>query len=383
MKFFKRVICIVLSLVFMLQLLTGCSSKKTDETLYITKGEFFAYYVYENGMTSDQYTAEDIQNCEDGSVEADIIVEWGYLSEDLAKKNLKKPVEKEIVVMVCANATFDLKKGNPADIKDSDLLNDPQLIADAYASGFFELENGYFDGAEHMSFADCEAIMNKAKEYTADFHYDANTEITSTAEGVKEQDNSNYSDGDIVIEFFGDESESQKDSGASAEGMSYNATDSNAPKITFLSASTTPRITTLESKTKDVEVTPLANNADYFGFQNIKGFSATIMKHTFENALGNPQIGDTVVLNRFQVMMTNNMGYGNGEIIGILVDKKATGSNYICMFEYPQFEEAVQNKNVEKANGSGIDISSFVKEKTEVDGWKLEFEVTGNSITPR
>ena len=80
MKFFKRVICIVLSLVFMLQLLTGCSSKKTDETLYITKGEFFAYYVYENGMTSDQYTAEDIQNCEDGSVEADIIVEWGYLS---------------------------------------------------------------------------------------------------------------------------------------------------------------------------------------------------------------------------------------------------------------------------------------------------------------
>ncbi|MDO4524977.1 MAG: hypothetical protein Q4B61_06560 [Bacteroidales bacterium] len=380
MKFFKRVICIVLSLVFMLQLLTGCSSKKTDETLYITKGEFFAYYVYENGMTSDQYTAEDIQNCEDGSVEADIIVEWGYLSEDLAKKNLKKPVEKEIVVMVCANATFDLKKGNPADIKDSDLLNDPQLIADAYASGFFELENGYFDGAEHMSFADCEAIMNKAKEYTADFHYDANTEITSTAEGVKEQDNSNYSDGDIVIEFFGDESESQKDSGASAEGMSYNTADNNAPKITFLNANTTPRITTLESKTKDVEVTPLANNADYFGFQNIKGFSATIMKHTFENALGNPQIGDTVVLNRFQVMMTNNMGYGNGEIIGILVDKKATGSNYICMFEYPQFEEAVQKKNVEKANGSGIDISSFVKEKTEVDGWKLEFEVTGNSI---
>lgn len=380
MKFFKRVICIVLSLVFMLQLLTGCSSKKTDETLYITKGEFFAYYVYENGMTSDQYTAEDIQNCEDGSVEADIIVEWGYLSEDLAKKNLKKPVEKEIVVMVCANATFDLKKGNPADIKDSDLLNDPQLIADAYASGFFELENGYFDGAEHMSFADCEAIMNKAKEYTADFHYEANTEITSTAEGVKEQDDSNYSDGDIVIEFFGDESESQNDSGASAEGMSFSAVDDNTPKITFLGAHTTPQITTLESKTKEVEVTPLANNADYFGFQNVKGFSATIMKHTFENALGNPQIGDTVVLNRFQVMMTNNMGYGNGEIIGILVDKKATGSNYICMFEYPQFEEAVQKKNVEKANGSGIDISSFVKEKTEVDGWKLEFEVTGNSI---
>lgn len=380
MKIFKRVLCVVLSVILILQLLTGCSSQKTDETLYITKGEFFAYFVYDNNMTSSQYTAEDIQNCEDGSVEADIIVEWGYLPEDLAKKGLKKPVEKEIVVMVCANATFDLKEGDPADIKDADLLNDPQLIANAYASGFFELDNGYFDGAEQMTLADCEEIMDKAKEYTADFHYEANTEITSTAEGVKEQDDSNYSDGDVVVEFFGDESESDNNSGTSAEGVSFNATNNNLPKITLLGASTDSKVSTLENETKSAEVTSLANNAGRYGFQDIKGFSATITKHTFENDLGNPQIGDTVILNKFQMMFTNNLRYGNGEIIGILVDKKATGSNYTCTFKYPQFEEAVQKKNVEKANGSGIDISSFVKEKTEVDGWKLEFKVTGNSI---
>lgn len=383
MKLFKRIICVTLSLVLMLQVLAGCSSKKTDETLYITKGEFFAYYVYENNMTSDQYSAEDIQNCEDGSVEAGIIVEWGYLTEDLATKNLKKPVEKEIVVMVCANATFDLKEGNVDDIKDADLLNDPQLIADAYASGFFELENGYFDGAEHMSFADCEAIMNKANEYTANFHYDANTEITETAEGVKEQDSSDYSDGDIVIEFFGDESESSNDSDTSASGMSYKLDETTEPKITLLGTSKSiPDVTTLETTNKNVKVTQLNNTAlDRYGFENIKGFTAHIMKHTFEGALGNPDIGDTVVMSRFQMGMTNNLRYGTGEVIGILKSKQLVGSNYVCVFDYPNFEEAVEKKNVEKANGSGIDKESFEIVKTEVDGWKLNFSVTGNSIS--
>lgn len=379
MKFFKRIFCLSLSLVFILQMLTGC--KKTDETLYITKGEFFAYFVYENNMSSDQYTDEDIKNSQDGSVEAEIIVEWGYLPEILATKNLKKPVEKEIVVMVCANATFDLKEGNTSDIKDADMLEDPQLIADAYASGFFELENGYFDGAEHMSFADCEEIMNRANEYTANFHYDANTEITETAEDVKEQDISDYSDGDIVIDFFGDKSEFDDDSDISASGMAFDSRDSSTPEITLLGTNTsTPKIPTLESTINDLEVTPLANNFDYFGIQDIKGFTATIARHTFEKDLGNPSIGDTVVLSRFQLMMSTNLSRGNGEIIGILKSKQASGTSYNCVFEYPQFEEAVQKKNVKKANGSGINIDSFVKEETEVAGWKLEFNVTGNSI---
>lgn len=377
MKNYIRIICVLLVLGFIAQTMTGCA-KKTDDTIYLSKGEFFAYFVHETNMTSQNHSAEEIQNCEDGSVEADVIVEWGYLPEDLAQKGLNNPVEKEIVVMVCANAAFDLKKGNPADIKDADLLSDPQLIADAYASGFFELENGYFDGAEHMSFADCEAIMDKANEYAADFHYEANKEVTSTADGVKEQDDSDYADGDIIIDFFGDESESEVDSDDSAKGTAFNVDENIAPRVTFLGEKTVAsQVTTSETKTHNNEVVSLTNRS---GFQSIKGFTATIMKDTFEKALGNPQMGDAVVLNRFQMTMTNSFANGIGEIIGILIDKKAVGASYICTFEYPQFEEAVQKKNVEKANGSGIDVSSFVKEKTEVDGWKLEFNVTSNSV---
>lgn len=380
MKLLKQVFCMVLTLVLVTQMFAGCSSKKTDDEIYLTRGEFFAYFVHEYGLTSEQYNASDIQNCEDGSVEADIIVEWGYLTEELATKNLKKTVDKETVVMVCANATFDLKVGNVADIKDADLLEDSQLIADAYASDFFELENGYFDGAEKMSFAACEAIINKAKEYTADFHYEPNSEITETADGVIEQDSTNYTDGDIVIEFYGDESRSTTDSDPSASETAFHSTFDETPRITLLSTSKTPRQAGTLRNNSGCAVTQLNNNFDHFGFQNIKGFSATIMKNTFENALGNPEVGDTVVLNRFQLMMTNKIGYGHGEIIGILVNKQLVGGNYVCMFEYPQFEEAVQKKNVQKANGSGIDTESFIIEKTEVDGWKLEFDVTGNSI---
>lgn len=382
MSIFKRVLCVVLSLVILMQLLSGCTSEKTDETLYITKGEFFTYYVYENSMTSARYTAEDIQNCDDGSVEADIIVQWGYLPEELAKKGLDKPVEKEIVVMVCANATFDMKKGDVSEIKDADLLNDPQLIADAYASGFFDLENGYFDGAKKMSLADCDEIMNRANEYTANFHYEANTEKTETAEGVKEQDSSNYSDGDIVIEFFNDETASETESSVVPEELSSNANNNTAPRLECLDAkSDTAQASTLETKPTAVEKAQLANDIPKFVGRDQTGFVATIKKDTFEHALKNPQIGDTVVLNRAQAKSEEFFKTLTGEIIGVLESKKLKGSDYECRFSIPDFDEAVQSKNVTEANGSGIGTDSFTKLESEVAGWKLKFNPTKDSIS--
>ncbi len=379
MKLFKRILCLSLSLIFVAQMMIGCSSKKTDEEIYLTKGEFFAYFVYENNMTSQKYSTQEIQNCEDGSVEADIIVEWGYLPEKLAKKNLNKPVEKEIVVMVCANATFGLKKGNSADIKDADLLNAPQLIADAYASGFFELENGYFDGAQHMSFADCEEIMNKAKNYTANFHYEANTETTSTAEGVKEQDISNYEDGDIFVEFFGDEVVLENSMVVSSEEKLFE-TSNDSSKFAFLSAGTSPQITTLESKVQDSETTLLAKTPSRLSVKDVTGFSATFTKSAFEESLGNPQIGDTVVIKKFKEISNDYYVGDDGEIIGVLISMEVNGSNYICKFKYPDFEEAVSSKNIETANASKIDTEKYEIFETKVGGWELSFNVTSSSV---
>ena len=366
MKNFKRLLCIVLSLVFVLQLLTGCASAKTDDEIYLTKGEFFAYFVYENNLTSDQYSAEEILNCEDGSAEADVIVEWGYLPEDQAKDGLNKTVTKETVVMVCANATFDLKEGNTADIKDADLLKDPQLIANAYASGFFELENGYFDGAEKMSFADCEEIMEKAREYTASFHFEANTEETEVAEGVFVQDSSDYADGDIVIEIPELEAVEDEESSTEVSDVAYSSDEADGPQVTLLSG------------TDGLQVTPTVTFEQLHPV--VTEFTANINKQVFEKNLGNPKVGDTVIMTRFQLMMATYIGNNSYEIIGILKEKKLVGATYVCVFEYPRFEQAVQKKNVAQANGSGVNTSSFTIEKTEYAGWKLEFDVTSSGV---
>ena len=369
MKSFKKAVCIVLSLLFIAQLLTACSSKKTDADLYLSKGEFFAYFVHEYNLTSEKYTVDDIQNCEDGSVEGEILVEWDYLAEEQATKGLKKPVSKEIVVTVCANATFDLKQGNTSDIKDSDLLSEPQLIADAYASGFFELENGYFDGAEKMTLADCDKIIENARKYTSDFHYTPNSGKVETDESLIEQDDSDYQEGDIIIEF---PDETESDQNNLAEGMNNSFNHTEKANIVQLGYS--------NNSISNGEVALLANDYDRYGLNRAKSFTATIMKHTFEKDLKNPKEGDTIVLNRFQLTLNSGTNYGTTEIIGVLKDAKLVGNSYVCLFEYPQFEQAIEKKSFDKTNGSGIEPNSFKIEEKEYAGWKLDFNISSNSI---
>ncbi len=379
---FRRVLSTFLSLVFLLQILSGCASKKTDDEIYLSKGEFFSYYVYENGLSSEKYTTEDIQNCQDGSVEADILLEWGYITEEQAKKGLRKNVDRETVVAVCANGTFGLKNGDPSQIKDAELLFDSQLIANAYESGICDLDNGYFDGAEKMSFSDCEEIINNANEYEANFHYEPNTWITETAEDVIEQDSSNYKDGDIVLEFFGDEEQDNSDNDTAEINNNGGiiVIDDNAEGNTTKKGYKTVNTAT----TKKTAVPTYSGGLHYQqGFGNSKGFRAIIKKEVFERDLKNPKIGDTVVFNRSQLFISSElMIYGEGEYIGTLISKD-NGVNiacYECIFEILKFEPAVQKKNVEEGNGCGIDTKSFVKETEEVAGWKLKFDVSSGAV---
>lgn len=196
----KRIHLFALILLFVLQVMSGCARKDSH---YITKEEFFTNFIFENGLTSEQYTDVDILNCEDGTACADVMVEWGLLPQDLAEKALQEPVTKETVTMVCANATFGLKTGNLADIKDAEDLRDPQVIADAYASGIVDLEDGgYFDGDKLMTAEACKEIEDRALEYTSSFHFEPNTEHTSSDGETKEQDDSDYTEGDIIVEFY-------------------------------------------------------------------------------------------------------------------------------------------------------------------------------------
>lgn len=358
MKLFKRIVCMILVLASVLPLFAGCASSKTDDEIYLTKGEFFAYFVYDNSMTSEKYTPEEILACEDGSVEADVIAEWGYLTQEQASEKLDKPVDKETVVTVCAKATFNLATGDVSDIKDAAMLKEPQLIADAYASGFFELENGYFDGAQKMSFADCEQIMNNARIYTANFHYPTDTEILETAEDVAVYESADYEEGAVVIEFTGEED---------VEASPTAATKSGSTVVSLVDITDSDGAT-LQAQQLAGLVNPL------------NSFNAMIRIDIFEGKLGSPKVGDTVVFSSYDALLSGYVKKQDGEIIGILQSARKSGAVYDCVFTYPDFEQAVTKRNVTEGNKGSIDPTTFVQEKEEYMGWKLEMKVTSGDI---
>lgn len=386
MKWFKRGFCLVLSLVLMAQTLTGCSSKKTDDEIYLTKGEFFAYFVYEYGMTSGRYSAEEIQNCKDGSVEGDIIAEWGYLAEEQTQKGLGKPVDKETVVAVCAANTNGLSEGDPSAIKDSDMLKNPQLIANAYASGFFELENGYFDGAAKMTLADCETVMQKSNDYTANYHFPANTGVIEYAEGAKVLDETNFSEGDFVVTaFIGDSTDGSDET---ASPVSQKAAEDMTG-----SSDVKSRVVTLENAANtETDTVALSNRSSTYTPYTLKqygktGFMANITKHTFENVLKNPQPGDLVTVAPktygFNIidsgLKTTLNGYSTQSIQGILKKAEWNGAVYVCEFDFPTFEQAAEDVNVTKTNASKI--TGFVEEQTKFNGWALTFKHSGTGFS--
>lgn len=382
MKWFKRGFCLVLSLVLMAQMLTGCSSKKTDDEIYLTKGEFFAYFVYEYGMTSGRYSAEEIQNCKDGSVEGDIIAEWGYLAEKQTQTGLGKPVDKETVVAVCAANTYGLSEGDPSDIKDSDMLENPQLIANAYASGFFELENGYFDGAAKMTLADCETVMQKSNDYTANYHFPANTGVIEYAEDAKVLDETNFSEGDFVVtSFIGDSTDGSDETVSPVSQKAEGTTSSSDVKS---------RVVTLENAANaETDTVALSNRRPTYTLTQYgaTGFMANITKPTFENVLKNPKPGDLVTVAPktygFNIidsgLRTTLNGYSTQSIQGVLKKVTWAGAFYSCEFDFPTFEQAAEVVNVTKTNASKI--TGFVEEQTKFNGWALTFKHSSTSFS--
>ena len=168
------------------------------------------------------------------------------------------------------------------------MLDNPQLIANAYASGFFELDNGYFDGAEKMTLADCEAIMQKSNDYTSDYHFEANTGVIEYSEDAKVLDETNFSEGDFVVESFITDPAVALDESLSP--VSQRSVGKSAPVITNLSYSSNAKsnIVTLEnSANKENNVVTLSNQKPTYTLNRygVTGFTAHIKKDTFEKVL--------------------------------------------------------------------------------------------------
>ena len=389
----KRIIAFILTLAItigMVACLEGCNGNiKSDNDIYFSKGQFFSYFVYEKNMTSQVYTAEEITKCMDGSVEAEIISEWGYLSHDYAISNLSKPVDRETVVTLCANSTFDLIEGNIKDIKDADLLHDPQTIANAYASGLIELNNGYFEGARKMSFADCDDIMRKTEVYSANIHYDNHTRNPKMADDVIVDDGSDYNEGDVVIQFFFFFNQSnliglsqQYDSNLLNENLTklpYNDNRNDSTMQLSTCSYNSQKLTAMSNSSNSVR--NMDNRFGNIGLPGL-GFFAVINKERFENNFTCPDIGSTMTLSKYDVIGGSNFVLGNSGqdvIIGVLRSCEFKNGKYYCVFDYPDFEQAASRVEEKKLNAKKI--SGGEQLESNIKGWKLDFNWSGDSLS--
>ena len=376
MKLFKRIACFALATVVILEMLAACgANSQTESEIYLTKGEFCSYYVYENSMTSQVYTLEDIENSKDGTVEAMILAEWGYLPEETATKDIKKPVTRETVVTVCANGMLALSTGNVETIKDRDLLDNPQLIADAYASGLIDLENGYFNGAKKMSLEDCTAIMELAREIDAGFHFGEDDAVYDYADDVLDIDMYDFESEGIEIQWLDeDQPEGTGDEQPQANGTSFIDWEEK-PVAEFL---------TYKSGEKESSAVAdyVAQYNNYFNNQisSPSGFICRVPKGVFEVTWGKPEVGSMVHIRNGQVFIPASIGFYGTELLCQLVDAKLNNGVYECYFAKPTFEEAVESANVSGVNLKEKNAPSVTKEIGEFAGWKFNVDTSGGAI---
>lgn len=162
-----------------------------DDTEYMIKGEFFNTFIKYMNYYPLNATAEDMENAENYDIEAQTMVDWELLPEEIAKKGLEKPIRKEEAVLACLNAMYFKKTGNVEDIKDAKLCKFPQEMADAVANDIVSLQNNYIDGRDKMTEQEVDELLeatliartnNRFEEGTGEVSFDEDSFVFDAAD---------------------------------------------------------------------------------------------------------------------------------------------------------------------------------------------------------
>ena len=217
----KRIVALLLCLSVILGLFSGCG-QVSDNSDYMTKGEFFALFIEEENLYSDVYSEEEIENSTTYDPEAEIMLEWELIDEN-QKKGLDKAVTKELVAQCCVRV-MAFRQTCSVEIKDIGKCHDQQAVTDAVGMGIFQLENGYFDAYKQMTYDECVAAIEKTSEVERNttFDHELDIEFQDDVEDISDVDIE-----DIVV--IDGESES------GAENASYAG---ERPQISRLAAGT-------------------------------------------------------------------------------------------------------------------------------------------------
>ena len=173
MKRMKRMTAIMLSLVIVLGLFSGCG-KVANAEAYMTKGEFMLLFTSEIGLTASSNSDVKLDLDEENKFysAAVALVEIGFMTPEEAVEELDKAVTKETVATLCVYNLF-FRDTYDITLKDEGKLKDAQACKDAVGHGIVSISNGYFKAYQKMTYEECQHAIDTMMHIDATSSFEA------------------------------------------------------------------------------------------------------------------------------------------------------------------------------------------------------------------
>lgn len=348
----KKVISLILVFVSITSIFSSCA--KIVEEKFLAKGEYFNIFLNSFNYYPDDCTLEEMNENDNYDVEADTMVSWNILSEDEATKGLDSAITKEVAVLSCYNALSITKDGNTDDIKDADLCKNPQEMANAYATGLVELDNGYINGQERLTLEECNALIEKTISLKASSHY--------------EEDEGTVKYGDIS--FFAEDL--TEDSYMSVEGY-----ERDTEVINLTNENNETFVTSMDYK----------NNSSSISAENMANsstFTVTLSKDIYNKYVAKAKIDDVIAYNGFEKpsLLDRILGQNNlpEPFIGKFVESTNYGDYYVVTLKHMTSVEKMSVCEIVKKTYKVKDLG-FEQLETNIGGFELKLSENNGKIT--
>lgn len=302
MKLFKQILCLALSLLFIVQMMAGCGTDTRSSG--ISKGEFYQMMIKTFNYYPLEHSVEDMENADNYDIEAQTMADWGLLPRDIATKNIDGALTREIAALACLNTLYIKKTGDIDSVKDAKLCDFPQEMADAVANGILEPDkNGYIDGMEKINKDECQKLIESTMKAKAANVYDEDEGSVALSEEFKQitgEDILNLGEDVFSIEGY----EEALDN--------YYANEGQEPAVTPMGL----------TENNGISLTPLSVSASRPTFRTVKDekkteqFKINITKSFYEKHFKNCTIGQLVSYTGFEMGLPSSPNYNfNGNLI--------------------------------------------------------------------
>ena len=203
----KKIILAVVSVVLVLAIAIGLVAVlfNANSEKYISKGQFYELLINNFNYYSLTHSKEEIAETPNYTLEAETMVQWDLLPESIATTNIDEPITREVAALACLNTLYIKKTGDVNSIKDADLCDYPQEMADALANGIITLDNGYLDAKEKLSRDECVKLLELTQKAKCENKYEENAgsvKVADSAISFSGEDLLDLAEGEFVVEGY-------------------------------------------------------------------------------------------------------------------------------------------------------------------------------------